>query len=708
MRNQYNLRKQRGEECTRCMLYIHGGAYYFGSVDEHRYQMQRHARKLQARVLAPRYRLAPQFPFPCGLLDCLAAYLHLLTIQPPETILLGGDSAGGGMTVALLVLLRDQGIPLPAGAILLSPWVDLTHSFPSVAGGNEFDYIPANGFVHRPSRSWPPPNSDDLAIYDNLISQGHSTAAAKATVLDKELHDASPDPKGYAIIPATSNTQAAPIPGARSANLSLEIDGKIVEIKDQIQMYATNALLSHPLVSPVLTPSLGGLPPLLIQVGGGEMLRDEQIYLAHKAADPAQYPPSEEQLAVQGARAADVKKWPPTEVQLQVWDDLCHVAPTLSFTRPAKWMYRAVAQFGVWALARAQNVDVAIAQLQAQEVEEEASVISSDSDSIASDSSNEETRGRRGTKTRLRSRSRRKSSVVAAQHEAILNDASGASIVFVGQPGDPLPAFPHHILRQRVSRHGEIFPLAPASELPGCTMPSSQIGRIKAGPVRKWLATQVEWDKKYAQEKRAEQEKRMKEWTQIANNDDTDDRVPKDERPPPTALVGRKREPKRKIEQNRARSIGKMGLKMWSGWGSKHDDVVVERRERAMSRAVNGVEDGEDEEEKEGGGGKSRSRSRRASKTGRSRSRNQSQVPEVDENVPSMSALERKEFLLDYSVIPPRPFAAGTTTNKTTTASIAPPPQIILNDGEEGLNKEVLQETRRPSVVRFFTAREEL
>jgi len=698
MRNQYNLRKQRGEECTRCMLYIHGGAYYFGSVDEHRYQMQRHARKLQARVLAPRYRLAPQFPFPCGLLDCLAAYLHLLTIQPPETILLGGDSAGGGMVVALLVLLRDQGIPLPAGAILLSPWVDLTHSFPSVAGGNEFDYIPANGFVHRPSRSWPPPNSDDLAIFDNLVAQGCSTAAARASVLEKELHDASPDPKGYAIIPASANSQAAPIPGARSANLSLEIDGKIVEIKDQIQIYATNALLSHPLVSPVLTPSLGGLPPLLIQVGGGEMLRDEQIYLAHKAADPARYPPPEEQLAVQGAHAADVKKWPPTEVQLQVWDDLCHVAPTLSFTRPAKWMYRAVAQFGVWALARAQNVDIAIAQLHAQEVEEEASVISSDSDSIASDSSNEETRGRRGTKTRLgRSRSRRKSSVVAAQHEAILNDASGASIVFVGQPGEPLPAFPHHILRQRVTRHGEIFPLAPASELPGCIMPSSQIGRIKAGPVRKWLATQVEWDKKYAKEKRSVQEQRMKEWTQIANNDETDDRVLKNERPPPTALVGRKREPKKKIEQNRARSIGKMGLKMWSGWGSKHDDVVVEKRERAMSRAV--VADGDDDDEDKES--KSRSRSRRASKVGRSRSRNQSQVPVMgDAGVPSMSGAEIKELLLDYSVIPPRPFAAGATT--------APPPPIVLNNGEEELDKGTLQETRRPSVVRFFTAKEEL
>ena len=74
---------------------------------------------------------------------------------------MAGDSAGGGMVLSILVILRDQGIPLPAGAILISPWVDLTHSFPSVAGDNALDYIPAHGFVHRPSPSWPPPNEDD-------------------------------------------------------------------------------------------------------------------------------------------------------------------------------------------------------------------------------------------------------------------------------------------------------------------------------------------------------------------------------------------------------------------------------------------------------------------------------------------------------------------------------------------------------------------
>jgi acetyl esterase/lipase len=85
----------------------------------------------------------------------LAVYLHLLEEKhDPNTIILAGDSAGGGMVLSMLITLRDQGIPLPAGAILISPWVDLTHSFPSLGGDGKLDYIPAHGFVHKPSMSW--------------------------------------------------------------------------------------------------------------------------------------------------------------------------------------------------------------------------------------------------------------------------------------------------------------------------------------------------------------------------------------------------------------------------------------------------------------------------------------------------------------------------------------------------------------------------
>ena len=287
MRHEYNRRKKAGDKCTRVMLYVHGGAYFFGSVDEHRYQLQRHARKLRARVLAPRYRLAPQYPFPCGLQDCLATYLYLLKVQDPTTIILAGDSAGGGMVLSLLVTLRDQGLPLPAGAVLISPWVDLTHSFPSVAQGSPFDYIPAHGFMQRPSAAWPPPNADDLADIKKQISAKGSSSEPLKKAAQREDGKATKDAvRGFSVdtpkeadqedlkeaghIDPRGKDRSSVAGGNR--NLSIVIDDKVIKIKDQIQMYATNQLISHPLVSPVLQPSLGGLPPLLILTGGGKVI----------------------------------------------------------------------------------------------------------------------------------------------------------------------------------------------------------------------------------------------------------------------------------------------------------------------------------------------------------------------------------------------------------------------------------------------------
>jgi acetyl esterase/lipase len=273
----------------------------------------------------------------------------------------------------MMVILRDRGIPLPAGAILISPWCDLTHSFPSVAGDNPLDYVPPHGFQQRPSPSWPPPNSGDmLAIEEGLIknlshndSSKHHESEADAV---QGFHvDTQPNAGTQNANAATGTATNGNVPTANTIpdsgqDLSIMIDGKLVEIKDQIQMYASNHLISHPLVSPILQPSLGGLPPLLILTGGGEMLRDEQIYLAHKAANPIKYPPGDAYLdeSPHGHNRNQVNQWKPTDIQLQVWDDLCHVAPTLSFTRPAKYMYRSVAQFGAWALARAQKTEIEI------------------------------------------------------------------------------------------------------------------------------------------------------------------------------------------------------------------------------------------------------------------------------------------------------------------------------------------------------------
>jgi acetyl esterase/lipase len=275
----------------------------------------------------------------------------------------------------MLVTLRDRGIPLPAGAILISPWVDLTHSFPSVAADNPLDYIPPHGFLQRPSASWPPPTTEDMlamqeAIVKKLAHAEHSSFPQENeedAVLGFHV-DHHPDPETQNNTAATgmaTNDGTGPaantVPGS-GHELSIMIDGNLVEIQDQIQMYASNQLIAHPLVSPVLQPSLGGLPPLLILTGGGEMLRDEQIYLAHKAANPTKYPPGDAFLddSPHDHNRDQVNRWKATDVQLQVWDDLCHVAPTLSFTRPAKHMYRSIAQFGAWSLARAQKTEIDI------------------------------------------------------------------------------------------------------------------------------------------------------------------------------------------------------------------------------------------------------------------------------------------------------------------------------------------------------------
>lgn len=258
MKSDYQERKASGEKGRRVMLYVHGGAYFFGSVDEHRYQMQRHARKLKARVFAPKYRLAPQFPFPCGLYDCIAAYLYLLTVQEPSEIILAGDSAGGGMVVSMLCALRDQGIPLPAGAILISPWVDLTHSFPSVSGENPMDYIPDSGFHHKPSRAWPPPNEDDMAMMkeqSEKLKAGKKDAAKMSTLQEKQAEPFNMDPANgssnghQTSAPGVNENPAGPAASSEASSplgkeevpqtavmLSVTIDGKITTVKDQIQV----------------------------------------------------------------------------------------------------------------------------------------------------------------------------------------------------------------------------------------------------------------------------------------------------------------------------------------------------------------------------------------------------------------------------------------------------------------------------------------
>jgi monoterpene epsilon-lactone hydrolase len=115
-----------GSRGDRVVLYLHGGGYVIGSINTHRSLVARLARDAEARCLAIDYRLAPEHPFPAAIEDATAAYRWLLSRGvAPSRILVAGDSAGGGLTLATLLSLRDAGDPLPAAAICLSPWTDL-------------------------------------------------------------------------------------------------------------------------------------------------------------------------------------------------------------------------------------------------------------------------------------------------------------------------------------------------------------------------------------------------------------------------------------------------------------------------------------------------------------------------------------------------------------------------------------------------------
>jgi acetyl esterase/lipase len=110
----------------RVILYLHGGAYHAGSIKSHRFLAANIANAAKARALIIDYRLAPEAPFPAAVEDAQAAYLWLLANDvAPGNIVVAGDSAGGGLALAMLVALRDSGEPLPAAVVCLSPWVDL-------------------------------------------------------------------------------------------------------------------------------------------------------------------------------------------------------------------------------------------------------------------------------------------------------------------------------------------------------------------------------------------------------------------------------------------------------------------------------------------------------------------------------------------------------------------------------------------------------
>ena len=135
-----------GSDPARVLLFLHGGGYCSGSIVSHRRMVSEAGRAANARTLALAYRLAPEHKFPAALDDALAAwrFLHKLGIDARH-VAVGGDSAGGGLSVSLNIQLRDAGEALPGCCWLVSPWTDLALTGATLASKDVIDPL-----IHKP------------------------------------------------------------------------------------------------------------------------------------------------------------------------------------------------------------------------------------------------------------------------------------------------------------------------------------------------------------------------------------------------------------------------------------------------------------------------------------------------------------------------------------------------------------------------------
>jgi len=148
-------------DSSRALLFFHGGGYCSGSIVSHRRMATEAGRAARARALAVEFRLAPEHPFPAAYDDALAAW-RFLRYQgfPARKIAVGGDSAGGGLTLALLMRLRDLKEALPACAWLVSPWTDLTLSGETLTTKDHVDPLLHTPYLEELAQAYAPPGVD--------------------------------------------------------------------------------------------------------------------------------------------------------------------------------------------------------------------------------------------------------------------------------------------------------------------------------------------------------------------------------------------------------------------------------------------------------------------------------------------------------------------------------------------------------------------
>ncbi|KAJ3073829.1 hypothetical protein HK102_005927 [Quaeritorhiza haematococci] len=308
------------------ILYLHGGAFFCCSTQTHRPLLCQIARNTGARVFAVNYRLAPECPFPAGLHDAFAAYLYLIdplhpafhssssfftTNYPihkpisPSDIIIMGDSAGGGLSMSLLVYLKnfltipnDRGgstpmIPLPGAACLFSPWVDLTCSSDSWESNDDTDYLPSR----KGKESYLCDMYSDEGSANPVIwyAYGKKCVPRKYVVESedhKEQERAQPNIEGNGDTRGATSMQPVPLERNDSGvfwdgssikekqRWEPEIPEEVLEsfTHEETEVYK---FLKHPLISPAFG-DLEGMPPILIQAGQAEMLMDETLLLARK------------------------------------------------------------------------------------------------------------------------------------------------------------------------------------------------------------------------------------------------------------------------------------------------------------------------------------------------------------------------------------------------------------------------------------------
>jgi acetyl esterase/lipase len=161
-----------GTSTGRTIIYLHGGGYVVGSPAGWCGFAAALSSAADARVLMIDYRLAPENPHPAALDDALTAYRWLVKTGAPKHTVVAGESAGGGLALALLTALRDAGDDLPAAAVLMSPWVDMTLSAASLDNGAELD-----PFISRAG----------LAMNTGAYLQGQDPSAPTASPLFADL-----------------------------------------------------------------------------------------------------------------------------------------------------------------------------------------------------------------------------------------------------------------------------------------------------------------------------------------------------------------------------------------------------------------------------------------------------------------------------------------------------------------------------------------